>query len=70
MKEKLVIVPTYNEAENIEELVGVVMALDYPFDMLVVDDDSPDGTAQLVEALQDEMVQPIKNRIRLRNPMH
>ena len=52
MKEKLVIVPTYNEAENIEELVGVVMALDCPFDMLVVDDDSPDGTAQLVEALQ------------------
>ena len=52
MKEKLVIVPTYNEAENIEELVADVMALDYPFDMLVVDDDSPDGTAQLVEALQ------------------
>ena len=52
MKEKLVIVPTYNEAENIEELVAVVMALDYPFDMLVVDDDSPDGTAKLVEALQ------------------
>ena len=52
MKEKLVIVPTYNEAENIGELVADVMALDYPFDMLVVDDDSPDGTAQLVEALQ------------------
>ena len=52
MKEKLVIVPTYNEAENIEELVADVMALNYPFDMLVVDDDSPDGTAQLVEALQ------------------
>ena len=52
MKEKLVIVPTYNEAENIEELVAVVMALDYPFDIPVVDDDSPDGTAQLVEALQ------------------
>jgi dolichol-phosphate mannosyltransferase len=51
MKKKLVIVPTYNEADNIAELVAVVMTLDMPFDMLVVDDDSPDGTAQLVEEL-------------------
>ena len=52
MKKNLVIVPTYNEAENIEELVSAVMELEYPFDMLVVDDNSPDGTAGLVEALQ------------------
>ena len=52
MKKNLVIVPTYNEAENIEELVFAVMGLECPFDMLVVDDNSPDGTAGLVEALQ------------------
>jgi dolichol-phosphate mannosyltransferase len=52
MKKNLVIVPTYNEAENIEELIASVMDLAYPFDMLVVDDNSPDGTARLVEALQ------------------
>ena len=52
MKKNLVIVPTYNEAENIEELVASVMDLACPLDMLVVDDNSPDGTARLVEALQ------------------
>ena len=52
MMKNLVIVPTYNEAENIEELVSAVMGLESPFDMLVVDDNSPDGTAGLVEALQ------------------
>ena len=52
MKKNLVIVPTFNEAENIEELIPTVMGLDRPFDMLVVDDNSPDGTAGLVEALQ------------------
>jgi len=52
MKKNLVIVPTYNEAENIEELIASVMDLAYPFDMLVVDDNSPDGTARLAEALQ------------------
>ena len=38
MKKNLVIVPTFNEAENIEELILSVMALKHPFDMLVVDD--------------------------------
>ena len=52
MKKNLVIVPTFNEAENIEELILSVMALKHPFDMLVVDDNSPDGTSKLVEALQ------------------
>ena len=54
MKKNLVIVPTFNEAENIEELIPTVMGLDRPFDMLVVDDNSPDGTAGLVEALQSK----------------
>ena len=52
MKKSLVIVPTYNESENIEELVAAVMRLEQPFDMLVVDDNSLDGTARLAEALQ------------------
>ena len=52
MKKNLVIVPTYNEAENIEELVSARHGARAPFDMLVVDDNSPDGTAGLVEALQ------------------
>ena len=52
MKKNLVIVPTFNEAENIEELILSVMGLEHPFDMLVVDDNSPDGTSKLVEVLQ------------------
>jgi dolichol-phosphate mannosyltransferase len=61
MKKNLVIVPTFNEVENIEELVPVVMGLERPFDMLVVDDNSPDGTAGLVEALQPKF----QNRLHL-----
>ncbi|CAG0900190.1 unnamed protein product [Cyprideis torosa] len=53
MKSKnLVIVPTYNEIGNIEEMVDVVMGLDTPFDLLVVDDNSPDGTSDKVVELQ------------------
>lgn len=47
----LVIVPTYNEAENIERLVAEILAQPGPFDVLVVDDASPDGTGHLVDAL-------------------
>jgi dolichol-phosphate mannosyltransferase len=48
--EKLVIVPTYNERENIDELVQRLMALPYGLHLLVVDDASPDGTAAQVES--------------------
>jgi dolichol-phosphate mannosyltransferase len=48
----LVIIPTYNEIENIERMVHTVMALPSIFDLLVVDDGSPDGTAQVVEGLK------------------
>ncbi len=44
----LVIIPTYNEAENIMDIVAAVKALPEGFDVLVVDDNSPDGTAELV----------------------
>lgn len=49
MKDCLVIIPTYNEKENVVNMLETVMSLDYPFDVLIVDDGSPDGTAQLVK---------------------
>lgn len=45
----LVIIPTYNEKENISDIIDAVIALDQPFDVLVVDDNSPDGTADIVK---------------------
>lgn len=52
--EKLVIIPTYNEKENIESIVRAVLTLEEKFEVLVVDDSSPDGTAQIVESLKKE----------------
>lgn len=52
MKECIVIVPTYNELENIEELIRKVFALPVSFHLLIIDDGSPDGTAQKVKELQ------------------
>lgn len=48
--EKLVIIPTYNERENIDSLLGRLLALPYELHVLVVDDGSPDGTAAAVRA--------------------
>lgn len=48
----LVIIPTYQEKENIEELIKVISSLKVPFDILVIDDNSPDGTASIVKNLQ------------------
>lgn len=57
----LVVVPTYNEIENIEALVTEILAQPGPFDVLVVDDSSPDGTGELAERLagRDERVSVI-----------
>ena len=52
IKEKLVIIPTYNEKENIERMINKVMSLPGDFNLLIVDDGSPDGTAQIVKDLQ------------------
>lgn len=49
---KLVIIPTYNERENIEAMVAKVFSLEGDFSLLVVDDGSPDGTAAIVRRLQ------------------
>ncbi|HMU14190.1 MAG TPA: polyprenol monophosphomannose synthase [Flavobacteriales bacterium] len=54
MAERLVIIPTYNEQENIREILGHVFRLDPAFHVLVVDDGSPDGTAGTVKELQAE----------------
>ena len=48
----VVIIPTYKEKENIQELIKVISTLPVPFDILVVDDNSPDGTADIVRNLQ------------------
>jgi dolichol-phosphate mannosyltransferase len=50
----LVIIPTYNEIENISRMVHKVMSLPARFDLLVVDDSSPDGTGEIVTELQNE----------------
>ena len=54
MSEKIVIIPTYNEIENIDRMVETVMQLEPPIHLLIVDDNSPDGTAQSVERLQEK----------------
>jgi dolichol-phosphate mannosyltransferase len=52
--ERLVIIPTYNEKENIENMVRKVFSLSPVFHLLIVDDGSPDGTGQIVKNLQKE----------------
>lgn len=49
---RIVIIPTYNEIENIEDIIRKVFSLTVPFDVLIVDDNSPDGTAVVVKKLQ------------------
>ena len=52
MSQSLVIIPTYNEIENIEKMIHKVFSLSEPFHLLIVDDGSPDGTAAKVKELQ------------------
>lgn len=54
MSDSLVIIPTYNEKENIEKIIRKVFSLSYAFDLLIIDDGSPDGTATIVKELQLE----------------
>ncbi|MCM1033510.1 MAG: polyprenol monophosphomannose synthase [Odoribacter sp.] len=49
-----VIIPMYNERENAAAIIDAVLALDHPFDVLVIDDNSPDGTAEIVRAKMTE----------------
>lgn len=54
MSDAIVIIPTYNEKENVENIIRAVFGLEKQFDVLIVDDGSPDGTAQIVRRLQGE----------------
>ena len=54
MQDTLVIIPTYNEKENIENIIRATFSQEKSFDILVVDDNSPDGTNEIVKKLQKE----------------
>ena len=51
---KVIIIPTYNEIENVEKMLRKVMSLEDGFNVLIIDDGSPDGTAQVVKKLMTE----------------
>ena len=59
MKENLVIIPTYNEKENIGKLIDAILVLQESFDMLIIDDGSPDGTASIVKEKQKKLPERI-----------
>lgn len=52
--DSIVIIPTYNERENIENIIRAVFALEKVFHILIIEDGSPDGTANIVKTLQQE----------------
>lgn len=54
MNSKIVIIPTYNEKENIEDIIRTVFGLEGDYHILIIDDGSPDGTADIVKKLQEE----------------
>lgn len=59
MCDKVIIIPTYNEKENIEMIVRKIFSLQESFDILVIDDGSPDGTASIVKSLMAEFPQSL-----------
>ena len=61
MSDSVIIIPTYNEIENVERMTRTIMAFEKEFHLLFVDDNSPDGTAEKIEELQKEF----PNRIHL-----
>ena len=54
MPDSIVIIPTYNEKENVERMIRKVFSLQHDFHVLIIDDGSPDGTPQIVKNLQNE----------------
>lgn len=54
MSDSIVIIPTYNEKENVESIIRAVFGLEKEFHILIIDDGSPDGTADIVKRLQKE----------------
>lgn len=59
MSDSIILIPTYNEKENIEKIIRKVFTLSKDFNILIIDDNSPDGTAKIVKTLQEEY----KNRL-------
>lgn len=53
-EKSLVIIPTYNEKENVEKIIRKVFSLETPFHLLFIDDNSPDGTGSIIKGLQQE----------------
>lgn len=64
MGKRLVIIPTYNEIENIARIVRSIFAQELRYHILVVDDNSPDGTAQKIRSLQEEFPQNLFLEVR------
>ena len=52
--DSIIIIPTYNEKENIEKIIRAIFSLEKSFHILVIDDGSPDGTADIVKGLMDK----------------
>ena len=61
MNDRLVIIPTYNEKENIENIIRCVFSLKPAFDILIIEDNSPDGTAGIVKTLQKPPISQVLN---------
>ena len=59
MDKKVVIIPTYNEKENIEAIIRKVFSMEGGYHILIIDDGSPDGTADIVKRLEDEFPQKL-----------
>ncbi|RFZ85280.1 polyprenol monophosphomannose synthase [Mucilaginibacter terrenus] len=59
MPDSIVIIPTYNEKENIERMIHKVFSLEHDFHLLIIDDGSPDGTAKIIKALQRDYSQKL-----------
>lgn len=54
MSKSIVIIPTYNEKENVKDIILAILALSHSFNILIIDDNSPDGTADIVISMQND----------------
>jgi dolichol-phosphate mannosyltransferase len=68
VNDSIVIIPTYKERENVQAIIEAVFSQSKEFDVLVVDDNSPDGTAEIVEALQKKYNEKIVRLHLLKRP--
>ncbi len=66
MAQGIVVIPTFNEIENIEAIVKAVLSLPTPFHVLIVDDNSPDGTAAKVKEMQEEFPTQLHLKVRMK----